>query len=130
MKKITIVLMFVFGFLVSGFAQRDSATTSSKSVTQVKTVKHSTGVNKNGAPDMRLKVNKQAKAQTQVQTQNNAQTTTQTSQTKMQTSGVTIAKNNDQAVGTDAKGRTIYQGKRGGKYVITKNGNKEYLPKN
>lgn len=37
------------------------------------------------------------------------------------------AKTPDKVIGTDAKGRTIYQGPRGGKYYITKNGNKEYV---
>lgn len=35
----------------------------------------------------------------------------------------------DNAIWTDAKGRTIYQGPKGGKYYINKNGNKVYLPK-
>jgi colicin import membrane protein len=35
----------------------------------------------------------------------------------------------DKAVGTDAKGRTIYQGARGGQYTLTANGNKEYIKK-
>lgn len=36
----------------------------------------------------------------------------------------------DPVIGTDAKGRTIYQGKRGGRYYINANGNKEYIKKN
>ncbi|NLU92082.1 hypothetical protein HGH90_09050 [Chitinophaga sp. Ak27] len=32
-------------------------------------------------------------------------------------------------MGTDAKGRTIYQGRRGGQYYINKNGNKTYIKK-
>ncbi|MDQ6814062.1 MAG: hypothetical protein M3040_10005 [Bacteroidota bacterium] len=28
---------------------------------------------------------------------------------------------------TDAKGRTVYEGKKGGKYYINKNGNKTYI---
>ena len=38
-------------------------------------------------------------------------------------------KSADKAVGTDAKGRTIYEGPRGGRYVLTASGNKEYLKK-
>lgn len=38
-------------------------------------------------------------------------------------------KSSDKAVGTDAKGRTIYEGPRGGRYVLTAKGNKEYLKK-
>ena len=33
----------------------------------------------------------------------------------------------DPVIGTDPKGRTIYQGKRGGKYYLTANGNREYI---
>ena len=33
----------------------------------------------------------------------------------------------DPVIGTDSKGRQIYQGKRGGKYYLTKSGNKEYI---
>jgi hypothetical protein len=36
----------------------------------------------------------------------------------------------DKVIGTDDKGRTIYEGKRGGHYYINKNGNKEYIKKN
>ncbi|SDW80611.1 PBCV-specific basic adaptor domain-containing protein [Hydrobacter penzbergensis] len=39
------------------------------------------------------------------------------------------AKTADKVVGTDAKGRTIYEGPRGGHYYINKNGNKEYVKK-
>ncbi|MBN9380438.1 MAG: hypothetical protein J0H74_06720 [Chitinophagaceae bacterium] len=41
-----------------------------------------------------------------------------------------VNKSADKAVGTDAKGRTIYEGPRGGRYVLSKNGNKEYIKKN
>lgn len=40
-----------------------------------------------------------------------------------------VNKSADKAVGTDAKGRTIYEGPRGGRYVLSKNGNKEYIKK-
>jgi PBCV-specific basic adaptor domain len=33
----------------------------------------------------------------------------------------------DKTVGTDDKGRTIYEGPRGGQYYINSNGNKTYL---
>ncbi|MCU0447153.1 MAG: hypothetical protein MUE85_19835 [Microscillaceae bacterium] len=33
----------------------------------------------------------------------------------------------DKVVGKDAKGRTIYQGPRGGRYYINSKGNKEYI---
>lgn len=38
-------------------------------------------------------------------------------------------KSADKAVGTDAKGRTIYEGPRGGHYVLSPSGKKEYLKK-
>ncbi|HWK02038.1 MAG TPA: hypothetical protein VNS58_00305 [Puia sp.] len=41
-----------------------------------------------------------------------------------------VNKSADKAVGTDAKGRTIYEGPRGGRYTLTANGNKEYIKKN
>jgi hypothetical protein len=40
-----------------------------------------------------------------------------------------VNKSSDKAVGTDAKGRTIYEGPKGGRYVITAAGNKEYIKK-
>lgn len=38
-----------------------------------------------------------------------------------------INKTADKAIGTDAKGRTIYQGPKGGKYTLSPSGNKEYI---
>jgi hypothetical protein len=40
-----------------------------------------------------------------------------------------VNKTADKAVGTDAKGRTIYEGPKGGRYVLTAAGNKEYIKK-
>ena len=40
-----------------------------------------------------------------------------------------VNKTADMAVGTDAKGRTIYEGPKGGRYVMTAAGNKEYIKK-
>ena len=47
--------------------------------------------------------------------------------TKPVTQGVN--KTADKAVGTDAKGRTIYEGPKGGRYTLTAAGNKEYIKK-
>jgi len=92
-------------------------------------------LNKNGIPDKRFKANKQTTVNSQAQTQ----TPTALPQTKAnpvqakaptkvpQTARTTAAKTTDQVISTDAKGRTIYQGPRGGKYYINKNGNKEYV---
>ncbi len=142
MKRLSIALLFFFGFIAAGFAQ-DSTTTHTKKVRSTST-QSSTGLKKDGSPDMRLKANKQAKAQAQSSTTTQA-TTTQTqaapapttspapAQTQVrtrattQTSKASSTKSADAAVGTDAKGRTIYQGSRGGKYTLTANGNKEYI---
>lgn len=42
----------------------------------------------------------------------------------------TAAAGNDKVIGKDDKGRTIYEGKRGGHYYINSNGNKTYIKKN
>lgn len=52
---------------------------------------------------------------------------TTTAAPKTVTQGVN--KSADKAVGTDAKGRTIYEGPRGGRYTLTAAGNKEYIKK-
>jgi PBCV-specific basic adaptor domain len=40
-----------------------------------------------------------------------------------------VNKSADKVIGTDAKGRTIYQGPKGGQYTLTPAGNKEYIKK-
>lgn len=89
------------------------------------------GVTKEGKPDMRLKANNVTKSeQVQVQKSNlppPAVTKSVTQSTKSSTT--TTTNNHDKVVETDAKGRTIYEGPRGGRYYITKNGNKEYIKK-
>lgn len=140
MKKISIALIVFMSFLASGFAQTDSTTTHVKKTRQSTVTSSSTGMKKDGTPDMRLKANRQAKMQASSQNQSNVQTTTQSTQaapaapaqTQSRTQTTTMSsksnvKSSDPSVGTDAKGRTIYQGSRGGKYVMTANGNKEYI---
>lgn len=133
-----------------------------------KDAQKSTGFNKDGSPDKRLKANKQPKVQapmapaqtsiapptsTKIQTSprrpatqstnapaaavrtqaapNPAPTQTKaapTASTRTQmTPRATNTKTADVASGTDAKGRTIYTGPRGGHYYIDKNGHKEYV---
>lgn len=89
-------------------------------------------LNKNGTPDKRFKANKQPKVTTQAPESSPTQTGATTDPSKMTKSTSHVAhtntaKTHDKSIGTDAKGRTIYQGPRGGKYYITKNGNKEYV---
>lgn len=91
-------------------------------------------MNKNGTPDKRFNVNKQPKAITQVapqvqptqsvQVKNSAKPVKVNKSRVVRTSTVKTA---DKVISTDAKGRSIYQGSRGGKYYIDKNGNKEYI---
>ena len=92
-------------------------------------------MNKNGTPDKRFKANKQPAAtpssQARVVTPAPVQTHTATPpMVKRQTPQVMHSNNvktADKAIGTDAAGRTIYQGPKGGKYYIDKNGHKEYV---
>lgn len=105
-------------------------TTTVSAATPPATTAH---LNKNGTPDKRFKSSKQATTaapQAPVPAAPMAQSTTVPSTTSKATTHVTsgnTAKVADKAISTDAKGRTIYQGPRGGKYYINKNGNKEYV---
>ena len=127
-----------------------------------KDAQKSTGLNKDGSPDKRLKANKQPKVQatmapaqttiappTSTKTQAAPRTpatqaptatvrtqaaprpaTTQTTAAPTAPTRTQMApttKTADVASGTDAKGRTIYTGPRGGHYYIDKNGHKEYV---
>lgn len=50
--------------------------------------------------------------------------------TKAKKSVTNVAnKSADKAIGKDANGRTIYLGPKGGQYVLSSSGKKEYLPK-
>ena len=85
----------------------------------------STGIKKDGTPDMRLKVNKnkvqplpQSQPQPLPQTESREQTPSiqpQAKQTRPQASTSSNTKVADKVLETDAKGRTIYQGPKGGK---------------
>ena len=91
-------------------------------------------LNKSGTPDKRFTANKQTKVTPMVTPRVQP---TQTMQTKSisvpaKTTRTTVARTStvktaDKAIGTDAKGRTLYLGPQGGKYYIDKNGNKEYV---
>ena len=128
MKRLFLTACLFLGLMVSGMAQNSTSKTDDKAAIAAqkkadkekkkadkaaakaaKTAK-SDGTNKDGSPDMRLKKNKEA-AKT-------AKTTT-----------TPAVKTADKVVGTDDKGRTIYEGPRGGRYYINKNGNKEYIKK-
>ena len=148
------ISLFLFGVLSFTFAQETTKTPKEKAVHK------STGVNKDGTQDRRLKQNKVKVVQTQPTVQpvvtpkprpSKPQSVVQPvitpkpkptvqpvvtpqppkPQPTVQpvvspTPNVKVA---DKAVGTDAKGRTIYEGSRGGKYYINQKGNKEYIKK-
>jgi hypothetical protein len=147
MKRIILFSLFL-GLLITGqtvFAQKkttkkQASETKTTEKKETKTVSHkSTGVNKDGTPDMRLKANKEAKRDAErsaavsaaaPSTTTTPVTTTKTQTTSRRTTTTTSAApaaNGDKVIGTDDKGRTIYEGKRGGHYYINKNGNKEYV---
>ncbi len=149
MKSIAVIAFLLFGFLVSGVAQSPAKADDKSSVTEQKKaerekkkaekeaaqknseVKKSTGTNKDGTPDMRLKKNKDAARAAQATpppapvSENPRPVQKVTPETKSQPA----VKSADKVVGTDDKGRTLYEGSRGGKYYINKNGNKEYIKK-
>ena len=143
MKRLFFTLIFLGAVLIGTNAQ-----TAPVTATQAKVTKKSTGVTKSGKPDMRLKANKEAaKAQAQqraapapVPKVKKAVTANQPAVAPAPRPAVVqparpaavqrvqpSTASADPVVGTDAKGRTIYRGKRGGTYYINKNGNKEYI---
>lgn len=163
MKKISIIVLLMFGILSTSIAQATSAgpkTSVSKQdkaaiAAQKKADKEAKALakkqakeaklaspsnttiahlNKNGTPDKRFKDNNQPKVTTQAQTQSQPTTAVETKShvAKVTRSTTHLARTNtattpDKAISTDAEGRTIYQGPRGGKYYVNKNGNKEYV---
>lgn len=54
--------------------------------------------------------------------------TVTTTKAKVATTASTV-KSSDKVFGTDAKGRTIYEGKEGGHYYMNASGKKEYVKK-
>lgn len=107
----------------------------------------STGFNKDGSPDMRLAANKRkAEEEARKEQEQQAREKEKLSREREQKAksaintgrpaAATPARVNnpqpanasgDKVVGTDDKGRTIYEGPRGGHYYINKNGNKTYV---
>lgn len=150
MKKIIIAIALMFGSVSFLHAQAPTTVTkeSKKAKKEKTTSVQNNGLKKDGTPDMRLKANKtkvkantsiqtvpvqpapnvQTQVTTQKRTRRQVQPRVQPQVTQQRTQvSTSTTKRVDQAIGTDAKGRTIYQGPRGGKYYINKNGNKEYV---
>lgn len=165
MKKITMIMLFVFGAFTVSMAQTTSAapnsTVASKQDKAAKAAQKkadrlakkeakpsdkvitaspaisepsTSHLNKNGTPDKRFKANKapvsvNTPTQAQATVPSNVPPTTSVTTNKATNhmARSTTAKVADKSIGTDPQGRTIYQGPRGGKYYINKNGNKEYV---
>ena len=106
-----------------GKAEKAAQKAKEKADNEASKVTKSTGINKDGTPDKRMKKNKGTT------TSNTTTTTTPPIVAPKAPSAPSqgVNKSADKSVGTDAKGRTIYEGPRGGRYTLTKNGNKEYI---
>lgn len=160
MKRLIVTAFLFLGLFVSGIAQSSSkANDKAAAAAQKKADKEkmkadkeaektaaksakSTGTNKDGTPDMRLKKNKEAVKvaptnPTPAPAVVNNPTPPQKVTPRVNPQPAPPVVNNpnpavksaDKVVGQDAKGRTIYEGPRGGRYYINKNGNKEYVKK-
>ena len=148
MKKIIIAIAILFGTV--GFVHAQSTTTATKTTKKEKKAKAAAtvpattvkakGTKKDGTPDMRLKANKvKATAPATTPAPVAIAKPVKAPKTKAippaapmpkptaQAAHAAAGKTADKVIGTDAKGRTIYQGPRGGKYYIDKSGNKEYV---
>jgi hypothetical protein len=142
MKRIFLIVTLLIGTFIYSNGQTKSKSDS------IKAANKAAGLNKDGTPDMRLKANKQAtKAKKSAQPSATPAPTAQTPVTPVpkvsaQTPALVTPKVASQTqakpvpnsttgkvFGTDAKGRTIYEGPRGGHYIINSKGNKEYVKK-
>ncbi|HEX4374149.1 MAG TPA: hypothetical protein VHZ50_12685 [Puia sp.] len=128
MKKVfSALLVFLFlAFANNSFAQSTVSTAAKDSAKMAKKAARAEAKKEKKAATDAAKA-KANTATTAVTTQTTAATTTvpKVPTVKMQP----VNKSADKIVGTDAKGRTIYQGARGGQYTLTANGNKEYIKK-
>ena len=114
--------------------QAKAASSASATVSPSASATSTTHLNKNGTPDKRFKANKKTSAYTPstpapavVPAQAPPATSVTTNRATNHMVRANTAKVADKSIGADAQGRTIYQGPRGGKYYINKNGNKEYV---
>ena len=141
MKRLLLALILSGGLCAAAQAQ---TTVPATPATTAKASKKATGLTKSGKPDKRLKANKEAaKAQAQ---QPVAPAPAPVPPAPAPKAKAVVAKkaapapvvaprpavaqkaaSADQTIGTDAKGRTLYRGPRGGTYYINKNGHKEYV---
>ncbi len=147
MKKILIALALVFstGLVAHSQTTKSKKHKKAKTTTSVSAQTSGAHLNKDGTPDQRYKSNKKEttaapeavtfpkprasrKKKTEASAATPAAPQTQSPVAPVKrTSAARRTSSPDKAIGTDSKGRTIYQGPRGGKYYLTKNGNKEYV---
>ncbi|MDE1192773.1 MAG: hypothetical protein PW786_11625 [Arachidicoccus sp.] len=140
MKKIIFSVLFVFGLVLFTNLSHAQVSAAATSIAQ------DTAKAKKTARKAKYTAKKAKAAAAAATTSANAQTAQATTAiaaapatasstvkaakvAKTKTVKAAVNKSADQAIGTDAKGRTIYQGPKGGKYILTSSGNKEYLKK-
>ena len=121
-------------FIISIFLLGGMSTFAQKIHDSLKTKPHvkSTGMNKDGTPDKRMKGNKGTEVKnvpmvTPVKPTTTKPVTVTPKMPKVTPPVTPKTTTPDKMIGTDAKGRQIFQGPRGGKYYITSKGNKEYI---
>lgn len=132
MKKIALIVMLLAGTFTYSVAQKTDSTSRTKKT--ISKVDKSTGVNKDGSLDMRVKANKETKARKDSQNMRPSTipaqpTPVQKRNEQNQAKSKIVNTPEDKISGKDAKGRTIYEGPKGGRYIINSNGNKEYIKK-
>lgn len=163
MKRILLLTTLVVGLVAAGLAQRKTPKEVKKAeIAQHKAEKRedkrekeiindqrkdskelskelrkSTGIRKDGKPDMRLAENQRKAAEEARKRQEQAARERERQMreaAKVRKTPVhpninpqPVNRTADRVVGTDAKGRTIYQGPRGGRYYLNSHGNKEYI---
>lgn len=129
MKKVSLILILLAGICSYTMAQN----TMTKDTSSKGKKNNSTGITKAGSPDMRFKANKEAKTKQATQSAPATATTPATPPTddkvNAQTKSTSAPTSSDKVVGKDAKGRSMYQGAKGGQYIINSSGNKEYIKK-
>ena len=83
---------------------------------------------KDGGTKSNTKAEKEITVKTKTaKVEDTKKTTVPTKATQANTTTQKKVAGQDKSFGKDAKGRTIYEGPRGGKYYINSNGNKTYI---
>jgi hypothetical protein len=139
MKKLIALLMFSV-LIIGANAIAGTVDTAKMSKSAKKRAKMAADKTTDKAKETADKTKDKAKATTDVakgktkttadQAKDAAGTEATAVKTKAKKSVTDVAnKSADKAIGKDASGRTIYLGPKGGQYVLSSSGKKEYLPK-